>query len=429
MADGTLARTEVLESAASWELTSGLRIRFPHGSVLVEHEPVPFTNYPYEWTTEMLHSAATLTLQLARAAMRAGFVLKDATPYNVMFHGPRPVFLDLLSFRRRDPLESMWPPYAQFVRTFVYPLLACEYFGLRLDELLLVHRDGLEPGRMLDLCPLYRRLLPPFLGSVTVPALLEGRDKDLSPHRYGVRKARDTDEATFLLERLFARANRLLGERPPQPRRSAALSYMDSGHNYRETEFAEKERFLGKAFEKWPPACVLDIGCNTGHFSLIAARNGARVVAIDHDPDAAGILWRSACAENLDILPLAMDIARPPGACGWANRECISFLDRARGQFDYVLLLALIHHLLVNERIPLLTIVELAAELTTRFAVIEYVDPADSQFQRIARGRDALHRDLTRESFEAAASGCFQIVESHDVSPTRRLYFLRKAGT
>jgi SAM-dependent methyltransferase len=345
-----------------------------------------------------------------------------------MYHGPRPVFLDLLSLRRREPLESMWPPYAQFIRTFVYPLLACEYFGLRLDELLLVHRDGLEPARMLALCPLYRRLLPPFLDSVTLPALLEHRDKDLSPGRYAVRTARDVDEATFLLERLFNRARRLLGSQPPPPRRSAALSYMDSGHNYSDAEFAAKERFVLKAFESRPPKCVLDIGCNTGYFSLIAARRGARVVAIDHDPDAAGILWRSACAGNLDILPLAMDIARPPGACGWANRESIPFLDRARGQFDYVLLLALIHHLLVNERIPLLPVFELAAELTTRFAVIEYIDPADSQFQRIARGRDALHRDLNREAFEAAACSCFQMVESQDVSPTRRLYLFEKAG-
>jgi hypothetical protein len=60
------------------------------------------------------------------------------------------------------------------------------------------------------------------------------------------------------------------------------------------------------------------------------------------------------------------------GACGWANRECQqSFLAGARGQLDYVLLLTLVHHLLVNERAPLAEIFALAAELTTQFDVIE----------------------------------------------------------
>ena len=152
-------------------------------------------------------------------------------------------------------------------------------------------------------------------------------------------------------------------------------------------------------------------------------------MAIDRDPGAVGSLWSSARQAKANVLPLVVDIARPPGACGWANRECESFLARARGQFDYLLLLALLHHLLVNERAPLPEIFALAAELTTQFAVIEYIDPADPQFQRIARGRDALHRELTPESFECTAGGFFRILEVYDVSPTRRLYLMRKTAS
>jgi hypothetical protein len=91
-------------------------------------------------------------------------------------------------------------------------------------------------------------------------------------------------------------------------------------------------------------------------------------------------------------------------------------------------MLALVHHLIVNERVPLDSLFELIAELTVRLAVIEYIDPADAQFQRILRGRDALHRDLTAESFEAAAGRHFRIVDIHNVTPTRRIYTLEKAG-
>lgn len=426
MNQGKLARTRILDGSSVIEPAMQQLGRLPAGAKILEHESIPFKSYPYEWASKMLHAAATLTLELAQDATRAGFVLKDATPYNVMFDGPSPVFLDVLSFRWRDPLESIWQPYAQFVRTFVFPLLACRYFGMRLDEVLLANRDGLEPERLMALCPPYRLLFPPFLSSVTIPALLSRRQNRVETDGYRVRQARDAGEAAFILDRLFGRANRLLKQARIEPRRSTTTQYMDSGHPYADEEIAQKERFVSAAFDRWSPKAVLDVGCNTGHFSLLAARAGAQVVAIDRDPDAVGALWQAARENNSRILPLVVDIGRPPGACGWQNSECVAFLDRARGAFDCVLMLALIHHLLVNERAPLSSILQLAAEMTTHLAIVEYVDPQDPNFQRIARGRDALHRDLTRQSFEDTATQSFQILDACDVSPTRRIYILRK---
>jgi len=361
--------------------------------------------------------------------MRAGFALKDATPYNVIFDGCRPVFVDLLSFRRRDPREAVWQPYGQFVRTFVLPLLANRYFGLRTDEILLTHRDGLEPERLWAIAPAYRLLLAPFFSTVTLPVLLGRRKGGGGAEQYRVRHARDEQEARFLLESLFARADRLV-RRVGKPRRgSQALQYMDSEHPYAVEEFARKERFVASALERYLPRRVLDVGCNTGHFSHLAARTAARVVAIDREEAAIDSLWRSACQTAPAILPLVIDIGRPPGACGWQNAECPSFLDRARGSFDCVLMLALIHHLLVNERAPLSWILQLASELTTNLAIVEYIAPEDANFRKIARGRDALHRDLTEENFELAAARWFEIAGAARVSATRRIYLLRKKGS
>lgn len=423
---GKLVRSSILENPSGPELPAECAGQLPPGAVIVEHTAIPFRNYPYEWAPQMLRSAAELTLELAREAMRSGFILKDATPYNVVFDGCRPVFVDLLSFRGRDPTESVWQPYAQFVRTFVFPLLAFRYFGLRPGEILLAHRDGVEPERLLALCPPYRLLFPPFLSAVTIPAVLARAAHGAAADRYRVRHARDADEATFLLESLFARAGRLLARAGPGRGRSARLQYMESGHAYAAAELAEKERFVAAALERCAPRNVLDMGCNTGHFSRMAALRGARVVAIDRDEAVVDALWRSAGEAAPGILPLVVDIGRPPGACGWQNGECAAFLDRARGSFDCVLMLALIHHLQVNERVPPIAILQLAAELTTRWAVVEYIDPKDSNFQHIARGRDALHRDVTPENFESAAGNWFEIADKCEVSPTRRIYLLRK---
>ena len=146
-----------------------------------------------------------------------------------------------------------------------------------------------------------------------------------------------------------------------------------------------------------------------------------------------GAIWRQAreLPRNLsgNILPLVVDVSRPPPALGWRNRECASFLGRAAGTFDCVMLLAVIHHLLINERVPLDEILGLAAELTSEFLAIEFIAPEDEMFRELARGREDLHIELTQAAFEAACGEHFEIVRSLALPGTqRRLYWLRKKG-
>ena len=159
----------------------------------------------------------------------------------------------------------------------------------------------------------------------------------------------------------------------------------------------------------------------------LAAKAGASVVALDYDPVVLGQVWRQARAEQLNILPLAVNLTRPTPATGWRNRECSSFLDRARGHFDAVFMLAVVHHMLVTERIPLPDILDLAAELTRDLLVVEFIGPGDSMFQKLTRGREELHKDLSHELFENLCRERFEIVRiQHLESTTRWLYLLRK---
>jgi hypothetical protein len=78
----------------------------PGSEAIFEHERIPFPSYAHEWPPEMLAAAGTLTLELFRNALPEGFGLKDATPYNVLFRGAQPVFVDVLSFERREPRDA-----------------------------------------------------------------------------------------------------------------------------------------------------------------------------------------------------------------------------------------------------------------------------------------------------------------------------------
>ncbi len=394
--------------------------------MLLEHEPITFPNYPYEWAPEMLQAAGELTLDMASTALSAAWGLKDATPYNVMFEGSRPVFLDALSFDERDPLDPVWRPYAQFMRTFVFPLLATRHSASSLADFLITRRDGLEPDEVLRSWPAWKRYLPPFAGAVTIPAMLSKRGDKSSGSAYRERRARTPDEAKFVLSRTIGRAKRLLASARRRENGSRWSSYMQTGLNYSAPEFAAKEAAVRATLERLRPATVLDVGCNTGHFSMLAASLGARVVALDNDASVVGSVWRRARDSKQPVLPLVVNIARPPGAVGWANSECASFLDRAAGRFACVLMLAVAHHLIVNERVPLALLFDFAARLTSGCLIIEYVDPADEQFRTLARGREALHADLNAASFEAAAREHFDVLDNTELTHTRRLYILRK---
>ena len=394
-------------------------------ALVVEHPAIAFPSYPYEWSPGMLLAAGSLTLDMAEELLDSGWGLKDASPYNVLFEGTCPVFVDVLSIERRDPGDSTWLPYAQFQRNFVLPLLANRYFGLSLAQTFLARRDGLEPESVYRLLKGFRRFRPPFLGAVSIPTWLGRRESATSPP---ARKAgaQDPEKAQFILRSLLRHLRRQLRSAAGSSGRSHWSDYAESNSYSRDSATA-KESFVAEALRQVQPRLVLDVGCNTGRFSGLAARAGSQVVAIDYDEAVIDQLQREASAASLPILPLVANLARPSPALGWRNCEQASFLDRARGRFDLVLALAVLHHMLVTDGIPLDETIDLFASLSRDAAVIEFVAPADPMFRKIARGRDALYTGLTQEAFEASCARHFETVSrTGPLEATRWLYLFRR---
>lgn len=103
------------------------------------------------------------------------------------------------------------------------------------------------------------------------------------------------------------------------------------------------------------------------------------------------------------------------------------YLDRARGSFDLVMALAVLHHMLVTDGVPLAGALELFAELTTGHVLLEYVDPKDDHFRALLRGREAIHEYLTRERFESQVAERFTVVKALEVKAGLRwVYLLQK---
>jgi SAM-dependent methyltransferase len=395
----------------------------------LEHAAIRFPCYPHEITGSQLHQAGELTLSLARDALRDGWILKDASAWNVLFDRGRPVFCDILSFAPAGA-SGLWQAYAQFQRHFVIPLMLQQRAGLRTSRLFLSRRDGVEPEDARRMLTGFYAWRQPALEAVTLPALLENRGG--RPRAAATQKNnRQSDPRLnrYLLERTYNRLRSHLDRvRPRAPGRpSRWANYEAERDHYSEGALVQKRAFVSDALTDPAIQTVLDLGCNTGEFSLLADSLGKEVVAADYDEQSLERLVQRLREGDSRIQPVLLDLGRPTPAVGWLNSEIPAFLTRAAGQFDCIMMLGLIHHLLVSERATLEGLVQLLESLGGRTVIIEWVGTTDRRFQQIAGINAQLYENLTREQFEAALCRRFTI-EKREALPgdTRTLYECRR---
>jgi hypothetical protein len=388
--------------------------------VLLEHERIFFPTYPWEWTPGQWVDAASLTLDLCEEALDCGLILKDATPLNILFSGPRSIFVDVLSFEQRDRHSPLWIAYAQFVRTFLLPLCAYVHLGWPLAASL-QRRDGYVPADLAPFLPPLRRWRYPLRSLVTLPQLLEKKAQA------GTRRPQVSEElSAFAVRRLLRSTRKLLRSLVPPARASRWSGYTQTASHYKSSDQEAKQAFVRSSLESVRPARVLDVGANTGVYSRIAVESGADVVAWDTDVQAADLNWQTAHRSGLSILPVIADFARPTPAVGWQNRESVSLLDRAKGQFDCVMMLGVLHHLLIADQIPLDAIFKQLHDISRRWAIIEWIPQGDSQFDELCRGRQELYSHLTEEYFVHTLSRRFAIRGRDQLPNGRTLCLVEK---
>jgi SAM-dependent methyltransferase len=411
--------------------------------LILRHPRIPIPTYPWEWSPSQWLAAADLTLNLCDQAIAAGWVLKDATPLNVLFLGPRPIFVDILSFERRnpdrrDPNPSIWLAYGQYVRTFLLPLLMDRLLHWPLS-LSLFRRDGYEPAECFRALPWRRRLSRAALWPITLPTLLEHRKQTAAPSKIEAppnsatphKKSRphDPELATHILQRTVKTLRRRTLRAAPPSASSNWSDYPQTLTHYTPEDSRHKLDWVRRILESTHPARVLDIGANTGDFSALAASLGAEVVALERDQPAADRIFLMARQRDLSILTIHADLARPTPAVGWRNTESLALLPRLESQFDLVLMLAVIHHLLLMDQIPLSETLALCHRLTRRHLVLEWVPAADPMFQSLLRGRDDLYGSLSEADLLDACANRFHLIDRQPLANGRILLLFEKIAS
>jgi SAM-dependent methyltransferase len=401
---------------------------------VIAPEPLDFVSYPYEWTFGQLRDAALLTLDLQAAAQAAGFVLKDASAFNIQFRAGRPVLIDTLSF---EPAVAgrPWAAYRQFCQHFLAPLALMAYRDVRCGLLLREHIDGIPLDLASRLLPGRTRLRFGLLSHLHLHSRADRRYRRRGG-RAAEAKSAGAGDASHTTADAPARAAPAMSDL----RRAALLDSLRStvrrlrwdpagtewadyatNTSYATTAAEAKDRVVGSMLAAAGGRIVWDLGANTGRFSRIAADLGRHVLAFDIDPGAAELHYRAlGKAGTGAIQPLVMDLANPSPGLGWAGAERRSLADRANA--DAILALALIHHLAIGRNVPLAAIADWFARLAPH-AIVEFVPKTDPMVRFLLESREDVFPDYHLDGFRAAMATRFEIVEEAPLPDSSRVLF------
>ena len=385
---------------------------------VLEHEAVEFVSWPYEWPFSMLKDAALLQLRLLDSSVRNGWILKDASSYNIQWRDARPVFIDVPSLVPWDGGEY-WRGYRQFCSTFLIPLLLTAHLGIPFQPLLRSRLEGIPPDEAAMYFYGLRRFKRGVLSHVWFPAKAERRilrrEGKVNPPTSKRRQPK-----TMLLA-LLDSLTRLVEKLSYGQMRSDWSTYPET-HSYEAAEFEQKKVFVEKHTSARRPGLLWDLGANTGLFSRIAARHSGTVVAVDGDQNSVDMLYRGIRdGPERNIIPLVMDLANASPNQGWAGKERAAF-DTRRSP-DMVLCLALVHHLRVAANVPLASFIEWLESLNAA-VVIEFVGRDDEMFSRLIENKDDDYPDYTAENFRSELERRFTIGDSLELKGGKREIFL-----
>lgn len=383
-------------------------------------ETIPFMSYPYEWSFEQFKHAALLTLQIQKYALSKGFILKDASAYNVTFHKGKAIFIDTLSFDFYEE-GTPWRAFKQFIMHFFGPLVLAKYHGADMLKMMQNNIDGLPLKLISSLLPWKTRLNPTIYTSIHMLAKLEDKHQDDYKAEKKVsnlsRKAQEN-----MLENLFNFIRKL------ELKEATEWGDYYEKTNYDKDSFEKKKQLIREWVIELNPAHLIDVGGNDGTFARTVADKVPHMIVSDIDERAVDQNYlRARQNEESNMLALVSDVLQPAPGIGFNNTERSSLIERLREyKPDVTMALALIHHLTLSGNVPFVKSAEFFASFSDNL-IIEFPKRDDSWVKSLlVRKREFInHFNFYNEAeFENGYSQYFQVVKKVQIPGTERVMYL-----
>jgi len=391
--------------------------------IILQPEPISFITNPYEWSFEQYKHAALLTLKVHRLALANGFILKDASAFNITFHNGNAIFIDTLSFDFYEE-GTPWRAFKQFITHFFGPLLLAKYHGTEMLKLLSTYVDGVPVKLIASLLPWKTKLSSTIYTNIHLLAKLE--DKYSDDYKAESKIATLSKKAqNNIIESLYDYIKNL------KVNQQTEWGDYYNKTNYTDASFQQKATLIKEWTQEIAAKKVIDVGGNDGTFGRELIELVDEILVTDIDPNAVDFNYHHVLKnKETKMLPFVCDVLNPAPAVGFNNTERSSLLQRLKEYHpDVTMALALIHHITLSGNVPFYKSAQFFASFSEHL-ILEFPTRDDSWVQSLlVRKREFIHHfDFYNEqNFEQGYTPFFEITKKEKIIDSERiLYFLKR---
>jgi hypothetical protein len=390
--------------------------------IIITPEVIPFITNPYEWSFEQYKHAALHTLKIQKYALTKGFILKDASAYNVTFHKGKPTFIDTLSFDFYVE-DTPWRAYKQFIMHFLGPLVLAKYHGTEVFKMMQTHIDGIPVKLIASMLPARTKFNSTLYTNIHLLAKMESKHSEDYGAQTKVAKLSKKAQSN-IIESLFDFIKKL------DLKEASEWGDYYSKTNYEDAAFEAKKLLISDWAASLNPQRLIDVGGNDGTFARTVLDKVPHVMVTDIDSNAVNYNYRQVQKnKETNMLPFVCDVLQPAPGTGFNNTERSSLIKRLTDYApDVTMALALIHHLTLSGNVPF----EKSANFFAKFSknlIIEFPTREDSWVESLlVRKREFInHFDFYNETnFEEGYKNYFILEKKEVVAGTKRILYLFK---
>ena len=393
-------------------------INYNENQTEIIHEKINNFTEVTEMSSYQLFLSGLHTLNIAITSLKNGYMLKDASAWNVVFYNGNPLFLDIGSFQKWNE-EKTWIGYGQFIRHYLIPLILNKELKIPVSKLFLTDRDGVYPKNAKNKLGLKVFKSLKYLEFILAPSMIKSASINIKKEN----SSNSEINQRILLTILGRLRNKLLSLEPLAS--SFWTEYTEKRDHYSKKDIEIKKDIIENFFKK-NNGKILDIGCNTGEFLFIASKYCIETHGIDIDEDCINFIQKNLNGKNISLANV--NFSNPTPGIGWKNEETLGYIKKNLNYFDTVIFFGIIHHLITIDRIPMIDIIELLSKLTKKNLIFEFVTKKDKKFLELASVNIELYKDHTKENFEMIVKKFFSIKEvfALEYNSERTIYILEK---
>ena len=384
---------------------------------------IAFQSYPFEWSYGQWRKVMYAYLQINQIALAHGMILKDATHYNFYFEGGRAILLDSSSF---DFFKEgdVWKAYRQFCSEMLSPFALMHYNGQRWARITQSHLRGMPLNFVSKQLPLKSWLNMTCLLHIHMHGKYATTESDNSTLRTTIKQKGFNKEKILSLMKMLR--STVVNWKQPYAFEKHWIDYYQkdiASDKYIEHKEAIIKEWLGQLTNQTKLHSILDLGANTGKFSLIASDYADKVIALEYDDICVDAIDKAiVSSKKNNIYCLRMDLAETTPNMGVLEKEYSSIYTRAKSSM--VMGLALIHHLFISNQLSFYKIAQILDGFSKQHVIVEFIPFEDEKVQFLIKDKQRDYSDYTEEAFKEAIERFFEIKERKQIEESERILYL-----